>query len=54
MGEELSGLWTDPQPVPPWEWRKAWRSFHAISPDQEALAELAQAEIDTDGFSGIA
>ena len=25
-GDAKKGLWTDPQPVPPWEWRKRTRS----------------------------
>jgi len=23
--ESIKGLWTDPRPVPPWEWRKSSR-----------------------------
>ena len=24
--EAEKGLWADPHPVPPWEWRKPWRN----------------------------
>lgn len=40
--EAKKGLWVDPQPVPPWEWRKARRDQ---APDSSDLVPLdAQTE----------
>ncbi len=30
------GLWADPQPVPPWEWRKKKDRYHGVLPALES------------------
>jgi len=38
--EARKGLWADPQPVPPWEWRKARRGEVLEQCNQEALSMI--------------
>jgi Staphylococcal nuclease homologue len=40
--EEKKGLWTDPQPVPPWEWRKRSRHCSPMAEFSGFVAEFPQ------------